>query len=506
MAEREDRDSATGVPEPGPRPGRRRAARPTRRTRAGRWWGWLPEVLVVILLAVAGVQAQFEILPAPAETAALPRSETLRLDDGRDAPAIASAAGGAIDPAKVRAAIGALSSSPGFGPRIGVLVADGRTGRPLFQRGPSVVTPASTLKLATAVAALQVLGPDHRFVTTTTLTGRTVTLIGGGDPLLATSRASARGLVPARASLGDLARSTAASLRARGVDSVRVQYDPSRYSGPSINPAWPANYRPDGVVPPIVPLWADQGRSPDGGYLDDPARSAAAGFVRALRAQRITVTGLAARSAPTTGTVAATVRSAPLSQIVEHTVAVSDNNAAEVLGREIALATGRPGSFVGAAQAIRAALAELGIPLDGAVVRDASGLSREDRLSLRTLTAILDTAASTDRLSAAVTGLPVGGLTGSLLERLTEVPRIALGVVRVKTGTLTGVHGFAGFVETRDGRLLSLVAVADRVAEMNTLTARALLDRIAAALAGCRCAVPSTASTPSGSDATSPSP
>ena len=47
--------------------------------------------------------------------------------------------------------------------------------------GDGVVTPASTLKLLTSVAALDVLGPDHRFATTV-VTGankRSIVLVGG---------------------------------------------------------------------------------------------------------------------------------------------------------------------------------------------------------------------------------------------------------------------------------------------------------------------------------------
>jgi serine-type D-Ala-D-Ala carboxypeptidase/endopeptidase (penicillin-binding protein 4) len=49
------------------------------------------------------------------------------------------------------------------------------------------------------------------------------------------------------------------------------------------------------------------------------------------------------------------------------------------------------------------------------------------------------------------------------------------------------VHGLAGTVTTRDGAVLEFVAVADKVRPVNTLDARARLDEVAAALAGCAC-------------------
>lgn len=134
-------------------------------------------------------------------------------------------------------------------------------------------------------------------------------------------------------------------------------------------------------------------------------------------------------------------------------------------------------------------LAELGVDLGGARILDGSGLSRRNRLSPDTLLSVLDVAASEDHpeLRGVVTGLPVAGFTGSLALRFDSGPVAGLGTVRAKTGTLTGVHGLAGLVTDREGTVLSFAAVADRVALEDTLDARAQLDRIAAALAACRC-------------------
>ena len=88
-----------------------------------------------------------------------------------------------------------------------------------------------------------------------------------------------------------------------------------------------------------------------------------------------------------------------------------------------------------------------------------------------------------------VAGLPVARFNGSLAYRFVSTGTApARGVVRAKTGTLTGVHGLAGTVVTRDGTLLGFALLLDRVRPIDTLDARATLDRLAAALAGCGCA------------------
>ena len=85
-----------------------------------------------------------------------------------------------------------------------------------------------------------------------------------------------------------------------------------------------------------------------------------------------------------------------------------------------------------------------------------------------------------------VSTLPVAGFSGSLDYRFVTGPA-GLGRVRAKTGTLTGVHGLAGKSPRSSGHVLTFAAIADEVPVPRTLAARAQLDRIAAALASCRC-------------------
>lgn len=475
---------------------RHSAARPGRRLR------WAGSGLVVLVLASAVAAWSLDLGPRylgwdhpspesePAEVAPPPG---LELPTAVTAAQVAAGApDGSLDRQAVRRAVTRLMRDDDLGRRIAVSVSRPGEDAPVFEAGPATVTPASTMKLLTTSAALSALGPDYTFSTRVVAgaSPRDVVLVGGGDPLLA-SRPDPEAY-PARADVATLAAAAARSLEESGRRRVRVGYDASLFSGPPVNPSWPASYVPDDVVSPISALWVDEGRerADDFPRVDDPALAAAQAFASGLERRGITVQGaLRPTTAPDGATQLAAVESAPLAQLAGWVLEVSDNEAAEVLLRHVALAEGRVGSFSGGTTSVRDVLAELGVDLGGARILDGSGLSRRNRLAPDTLLSVLDVVASEEHpeLRGIVTGLPVAGFTGSLALRFDSGHAAGLGTVRAKTGTLTGVHGLAGLVTDREGTVLSFAAVADRVALEDTLDARSQLDRIAAALAACRC-------------------
>lgn len=498
------------------------AASPRRRRWLRRLTAALVALVVVALLA-GGAAYQFDLVdrwfgqraPSPVTQPALvlpPPGLSLPAAPSA-APVAATTPGRPVDRAAVRRALEPLLRKRKLGRHVVAEVVRLSDGAVAYRRGSGPVIPASTTKVLTATAVLQALGPAHRF-STTVVPGRqrgSIVLVGGGDPLLA--RAPDGGTAyPARADLDTLARRAAAALweagrRSDAVDDrgpvVRLGYDTSLFDGPTVNPRWEASYLPDDVVSPITPLWVDQGRE-RAGFSDrvrDPALAAARVFSRALRTHGVTVRGPVtpaaapravdeADGAAGVGQPLARVRSAPLAALVQHVLEVSDNEGAEVLARQVAVATGRPASFTGASKAVLSVLRDLGVPTTGATVYDGSGLSRDNRLPPETIIAVLRAASGEDRpeLRSAVTTLPVAGFTGSLASRFDTGSPWGRGTVRAKTGTLTGVHGLAGTVTTRDGAVLAFVAVADRVKPRFTLDARAAIDQAAAALAGCDCA------------------
>ncbi|HET8605370.1 MAG TPA: D-alanyl-D-alanine carboxypeptidase/D-alanyl-D-alanine-endopeptidase [Marmoricola sp.] len=483
-----------------PRPRARGAGR---RGRGRRVLGWLPEVLVLLILAAAVADWHYGLGDRwwGSTPGTNPETNPARVlpPEGLDLPRIAAAGpvavpdtGGQPSARKVARAVSPYLHARRLGRHVVVEVASLADGRVLFHHGRGPVMPASTTKLLTTTAALQTLGPMVRFSTTVRqVPGRhQVVLVGGGDPFLASSQKAAVGHYPARADLTTLARQTAAALLRRHQRHVSLRYDASLFTGPAFNPAWRAGYRSD-VVAPISALWVNEGADPHGpGFSTDPARTAADLFAHLLERDGVKVTGQPRAGRASPGSVAiAEVRSAPLGEIIQQVLAVSDNMGAEVIARHVGLAVAHQGSFTAATRSVLGVLRRLGVDTSGDRLLDGSGLSRHDRIEPHTLVDVLRTAASPDhpRLRDVVTGLPVAGFSGSLTYRFGQDFPAARGRVRAKTGTLTGVHALAGIATDLDGDRLVFVAVADRVPPRWQLWAQDRLDQLAGALGACRC-------------------
>jgi D-alanyl-D-alanine carboxypeptidase/D-alanyl-D-alanine-endopeptidase (penicillin-binding protein 4) len=351
----------------------------------------------------------------------------------------------------------------------------------------TALMPASTTKLLTAVAVLSALGPQTRFTTSVTRDGRQVFLIGGGDPRLTTLPTSQA--VNANASLRRLARLTADALKRAGRDVVRLRYDASLFGPPSEQQFWKKDFLSIGVVAPVTALSTDGGRAnpPASPRSADPPLTTATQFATLLGQQGIAVDGPPSAKAASGEQIAA-VQSAPLADLVEHMLLVSDNTAAEILAHHAGLELLNDPTFAGGAQATLEVLQDLGVDTQGMVLDDGSGLARGNRISAQQLLAVLRAAMQTDpgRLWPVYTGLPVAGFDGSLAGRFAAPDaRPGRGAVTGKTGTLTGTSTLAGLVSDRDGQLYTYAIMTNRV---NQFAASAAIDEVVARVAGCRCA------------------
>jgi len=315
--------------------------------------------------------------------------------------------------------------------------------------------PASNMKLLVAGAALDVLGADYRF--TTTLVGNRVGdsivgnlwLIGGGDPVLSTRAYPTTQLYPTTSPT--FLDALADELVASGITKVTgsVVGDESRYDDERYVPTWG-----DGIraieAGPLSALMVD-----DGTLLGDPfkpanpAVGAATAFTRLLQARGITVIA-APRSglAPSDGTKVGELTSAPLSALLTDVLANSDNNAAELLLKEIGLVSRKSPTRVAGLQSVAAVLDARDISTEGVVLVDGSGLDSTNRLTCSLLVNLLNSYGSDSVLAE---GLALAGTTGTLREQLTTPPAVRR--VRAKTGTLRSSKALSGFYQVSDGAI-----------------------------------------------------
>ncbi len=411
-------------------------------------------------------------------------------------------------PAGVRAALEPLVGAAALGERVNVSVEDVTTGQVLYGRGQDTPTvPASVTKLATGVAVLAARGPGYR-IPTRAVAGANpgeVVLVGGGDPTLAVDKS---GFYPGAARLDDLAAQVRKALG--GTAPTKVIVDSSLFSGPVYGPGWDDDIPTGGFGAAISGLTTDGARrDPEGARktFDDthgmaervpqPDLIAGRQFAKLLglsgdaaEVKRGTAPAASGGAVPAPGTELGKVQSLPMVRLVDIMISDSDNVIAEYMARQVALAKGKPASFVGGAAATDQVLGELGLPADEISLADGSGLSRTNRISPSLLTDLITLAGngSHPELAAIFGGLPVGGWSGTLDDRYQDsATKAGAGVVRAKTGTLTGVSAIAGLVTTAEGRLLTFAVLTDQAPSGTLDATREALDRIGSALARCGC-------------------
>jgi D-alanyl-D-alanine carboxypeptidase/D-alanyl-D-alanine-endopeptidase (penicillin-binding protein 4) len=392
-------------------------------------------------------------------------------------PSSASAAAPLPSPTGVAAALQGPLADPLLGTRVLVEVRDVASGEVLASHGAATpAPPASTAKLATALAVLAVHRTTDR-ITTRVVAGAsagTVVLVGGGDPTLTAAAPGTSGPYPGAAHVTDLAR------QLRGVRVTQVEVDDSLFTGPAVSPYWAPEDVPSDYAAAITSSTVDGGRDTPTSEQRSIAPDLAAGvaLAAALGVHRVT-RGIPPQHARTL----ASVESAPIGTLVEQMLQLSDNVIAESLARQVALAEHQPVSFAGAAAAVRGVLGRLGVPIGTGLV-DGSGLAAGDRLSADTLNRLLLLAT---KRTTVLDMLPVAAWSGTLADRFLR--SAGAGVVRAKTGTLTSVSTLAGLVHDKDGRLLAFALLADRVGPTteDTNQAEAALDRTVNALAACGC-------------------
>ncbi len=379
-----------------------------------------------------------------------------------------------------------------------LVVRDGQTGAVLLDRGGAERRiPASTTKLLTAAAISHAFAPGD-VLRTEVVAGAApgeVVLVAGGDSLLAPGRGDPDA-VAGRAGLADLAGQVAATLAKAGRSRVTLSVDATYAAGPTLAPTWGSSFRPLGITGAVAMLGRSDQRARGGRPGPaDPVASTRDLLAKRLRERGLTVTVSArpGRAPAASPTVLGSVESAPVGDQLALALTDSDNALTEILARQAAYRSGVDASkaagttFAATGAWVRSRVAALGVDTAGVALSDASGLSRQNRVTARLLTDVLLLGydGSDPLLRRALAGLPVGGLTGTLASRFDSgATHDAAGRARAKTGTLTGANALAGSVVDVSGRL---IVYAGLVASTPTASARSALDRYVAALAACGC-------------------
>ena len=190
------------------------------------------------------------------------------------------------------------------------------------------------------------------------------------------------------------------------------------------------------------------------GSLPDPALFAAQRLTLALREAGVVVTGsattvrLLGETEYRKGEVLHERYSPSLPELIDRTNLTSNNLFAEALLRELNHAAGE--RETGGTDVLTDWLKGRGLATDGVRLRDGSGLSPRNYFPPSFMTAFLVDRSGQQRWEESI---PLAGRTGSLRRVLRGT--VAEGRVRGKSGTVSGVRAYAGYVDRPDGRRLA---------------------------------------------------
>ncbi len=391
-----------------------------------------------------------------------------------------------------------------FSTGYGISIRDNTDGTILFEsNAQNSMLPASLTKLYTAASTAITLDPDARFVTKVKYLNNNIYLVGGADPQLGTESN------PTQADLADLAKETAQKLKEFNVFEVNVFIDDA-ILGPLQRPAdWEDTYFQSSEIHLISALNIDDPSAPAKAPVD-PSITTGQKFAFYLIKNNIKVNGFVNRkNAPKDAFELSTQYSKSVSQLIEDTLMISNNQDAEILARVTSLVSENDPSTKAATELVLKDVELLGISSVDNAITDASGLSRSNKISPSDLSEIIYKSIKNPVITkvnkgetskfmitpilpitpdpwSVFTGLPTGHGLGTMKKRFDENNSAGRGVVRAKTGSLNRVITLAGTITTKDNVFLSFAILVNRVEEPENV--REAIDNLLNELAECNCA------------------
>ncbi len=181
------------------------------------------------------------------------------------------------------------------------------------------------------------------------------------------------------------------------------------------------------------------------------------------------------------------ILSPTVNEMVSFAVRFSDNRLSQRLAEHAAIAHGYQKNSKGLQQTYQDALLSKTIGIEGLVIKDGSGLSKENRVTARTVVDLLRNIRDLPEYQAIYQGLPKSGKSGTLKTRYKKTAPDAVGLIKAKTGWVNGTVSLAGYI-TQGEKELVFAVLADRIPRYYSATerARAAIDRMIGSLASPR--------------------
>ena len=347
-----------------------------------------------------------------------------------------------LKPAEIPPVFEKLLNSPTLA-NPAMIVIDGSTGETIYEKNINAQRkPASVMKVLTAAMVLQYLDPLKVFTTEISIApeANTIYIKGSLDPWIGTTHSVARKMN--RASLTHMASNATNAVRSYNAGEL-VDY----------TVVYSDLYEQD--VKNFKKYWADRGFKP------------VFNAQKTLDLSSVVTVPIAIETSP------------PVAKILDWMMLWSDNELAERLARLSSKAAGEPFGILGVEKIFRKLLADLQIDASKLVVKDASGLSKSNKVTAKMIGELLYKLRKDARFTGLYPVLPVSGVSGTLNDRFIETAPTAVGLVRAKTGSLNGTATLAGYVESSD-REYVFVTLADQIPRGYTSLkkARAAIDKI----------------------------
>lgn len=360
-------------------------------------------------------------------------------------------------PESVQVGIGKLLESKMFETsQVGIMVWDMDADSCIYKHNErQLMRPASTMKLLTAITALDKLGGSYQFKTQLKYTGTIkdgvltgdVYCVGGMDP---------------RFNSDDLT-AFVNSLKDMGVDTIRgnVYADRSMKDASLLGEGWCWD-DDNPVLSPLVFSRKDI-------FMDR--------FLAKLKDAGIEYEEMysSSKTCPANAFTICT-RFHTMDQVLHKMMKESDNLYAECMYYQIAASTGnRPASAKSARNVERQLINKLGLDASRYRLADGSGLSLYNYLSAELEVMMLRYAFRNDNIKQhLIHSLPIAGVDGTLKKRMKSGS--VHGNVKAKTGTLTGIISLAGYCTAANGHELCFSIINNGI--MHGSNARHFADKV----------------------------